>query len=72
MNRIVPMGSKFKRIEIAMRQTLHAYTKAMYEVDHALAGPRSIHEKEWLNSIKMEWHESRQKAVAIIQKLFTE
>ena len=71
MKRIEPMGSKFQRVEIAMRQTLRSYSKVMDEFDIALVGKRTtLQEREWLHSLKKEWNESHKLALAITLKLF--
>jgi hypothetical protein len=70
MARVKAVGHKFKRLEIAVRQTLHDYLAAIKEIDKILQSPKRTHdEKKWLETIRNDIAESKKRTAMIAQKI---
>jgi len=70
MPKISSMGSKFKRVEIAIRQTLRDFSDTNQEINKALGGKRTVSETKLLQSIQQEWTELHKRTREILEHLY--
>ena len=62
--------SKFKRLELTLRQALVEYGKAIDEIDRALGAKRNKKERDLLLAIREESIELQMQSTKVIQHLY--